>query len=187
MASSLLKTACIYKIGGIMPMSGKFAGPLVAALLLSIPFAYANAEKREQQTKLKAEATELAKSAKVQLSQEQIVVTFSNDNLFAATTSELSRSGKERLSQVAEVLVRHPEQRVLIKGHTDHIGNDFYNEQLSENRARAVAGFLNSKGLQAERLITIGVGEKQPVASRDNSEGKNSRLELIISSMTVYG
>jgi len=170
-----------------MPMSGKFAGPLVAALLLSIPFAYANAEKREQQTKLKAEATELAKSAKVQLSQEQIVVTFSNDNLFAATTSELSRSGKERLSQVAEVLVRHPEQRVLIKGHTDHIGNDFYNEQLSENRARAVAGFLNSKGLQAERLITIGVGEKQPVASRDNSEGKNSRLELIISSMTVYG
>jgi len=75
---------------------------------------------------------------------------------------------------------------VTIEGHTDSIGSDAYNQRLSERRAAAVKQYLVSKGVGADRLTTVGRGEKDPVApnttpdGKDNPEGRamNRRAEL---------
>jgi OOP family OmpA-OmpF porin len=90
------------------------------------------------------------------------------------------------LDEAARILADNPNVRVTVEGHTDSIGSDAYNQRLSERRARAVKQYLVSKGVAADRLETVGKGEKEPVApntkpdGKDNPEGRamNRRAEL---------
>jgi outer membrane protein OmpA-like peptidoglycan-associated protein len=72
---------------------------------------------------------------------------------------------------------------VLIEGHTDSRGSDQYNEALSERRARAVATELESRGIAAGQVQTLGRGKAYPVASNDTPEGRqqNRRVEIVFS------
>ena len=67
-------------------------------------------------------------------------------------------------------------------GHTDSTGSDAYNQGLSERRARSVADYLSSHGVQSARIGTRGFGETQPVASNETEEGRaaNRRVEIKI-------
>jgi len=90
------------------------------------------------------------------------------------------------LDEAAQILKDNPSVRVTIEGHTDSIGSDSYNQRLSERRATAVKQYLVSKGVMADRLETVGKGEKEPIApnttpnGKDNPEGRamNRRAEL---------
>jgi OmpA-OmpF porin, OOP family len=89
------------------------------------------------------------------------------------------------LDEAAQTLQDNPEINVRIEGHTDSIGSDSYNQELSERRAEAVKQYLVSKGIAASRLGTEGKGETEPIADntkdgRDNPEGRamNRRAEL---------
>ena len=84
------------------------------------------------------------------------------------------------LDEAASVLAAHPRLRVGIEGHTDWIGTDAYNQGLSERRATAVKQYLVEKGIDADRLGTVGFGETQPMADNETSEGRalNRRAEL---------
>jgi outer membrane protein OmpA-like peptidoglycan-associated protein len=70
---------------------------------------------------------------------------------------------------------------IEVAGHTDSMGSDAYNMNLSQQRAEAVRNFLISKGVAANRLTAKGYGESQPVADNATEEGrfKNRRVELI--------
>jgi outer membrane protein OmpA-like peptidoglycan-associated protein len=67
-----------------------------------------------------------------------------------------------------------------VSGHTDNVGGDAPNQALSERRAKAVAGFLASKGVDAKLLSTKGYGETAPMADNATDEGraKNRRIEF---------
>ncbi|MEN8719821.1 MAG: OmpA family protein, partial [Oceanococcaceae bacterium] len=82
----------------------------------------------------------------------------------------------------ADVLNRYPEMLVEVAGHTDSIGGDAFNQQLSQRRAEAVRQYLIGKGISAERLTAVGYGESEPKATNDNEEGRelNRRVELRI-------
>jgi OmpA-OmpF porin, OOP family len=69
---------------------------------------------------------------------------------------------------------------VEVAGHTDSVGSDEHNMDLSQRRAEAVRAYLIGKGVSADRLIAKGYGESQPVADNDTEEGrfKNRRVEL---------
>ena len=69
---------------------------------------------------------------------------------------------------------------VIAIGHADSIGTDAYNQALSVRRADAVKAYLQSKGLEANRVYTEGKGEKQPIANNSTAEGraKNRRVEI---------
>ena len=90
------------------------------------------------------------------------------------------------LDEAAQILKDNSSIRVTIEGYTDSIGSDAYNQRLSERRATAVKQYLVSKGVMADRLDTVGKGEKEPVApnttpeGKDNPEGRamNRRAEL---------
>ena len=87
-----------------------------------------------------------------------------------------------RIDKLADVLVRYPESRVTVVGHTDSRGSDDYNLFLSRDRARAVVEELTSRGVAADRLIAFGRGESEPRASNETSTGRalNRRVEILL-------
>ena len=114
-----------------------------------------------------------------------VVVTL-GDVLFATGKSDLRGSSDRSIDTLSTFLKGHPERNVRIEGFTDSVGTEDYNQGLSDRRASAVADALVRRGIDAQRLLTHGYGEAYPVASNDNSTGRqeNRRVEVIISDGT---
>lgn len=92
----------------------------------------------------------------------------------------LRPESKAPLDDVAKMMKEFPEMRIKVIGHTDSKGSDEYNEELSQNRAKSVAKYLNSKGVSMDRMETEGFGEKYPIDTNDTEEGcfNNRRVEI---------
>lgn len=101
---------------------------------------------------------------------------------FELNSDRLRPDAKTILDDVAEVMQRYPEMLVEVAGHTDSIGSDAYNQQLSQKRAAAVRQYLVDAGIGADRMTAVGYGETEPVDSNDTLEGRerNRRVELRI-------
>jgi OOP family OmpA-OmpF porin len=99
---------------------------------------------------------------------------------FGFDKAEVTDASKVVLDTAIETIASCKELRVKVDGHTDSIGTEAYNEGLSERRARAVRDYLVSKGVGEGRLTARGLGEMQPIASNDTSDGRarNRRVEL---------
>ena len=85
------------------------------------------------------------------------------------------------LDQVAELLRQHEDWTIALEGHTDNIGTEVFNKDLSSRRAAAVQAYLISKGVTAGRLSSQGFGFDRPVASNDSQGGRalNRRVEIV--------
>jgi outer membrane protein OmpA-like peptidoglycan-associated protein len=70
-----------------------------------------------------------------------------------------------------------------VEGYTDSVGSDTFNQTLSENRANSVRAYLIAQGIDPGGITAVGFGKSNPVASNDNSAGRqqNRRVEIIIS------
>lgn len=102
------------------------------------------------------------------------------NNLFFNTAEyELLPSSITELQRVFKILTER-DLKVEISGHTDNVGDDQYNQELSENRANSVKQYLMELGYPESKLTTIGYGKKKPVASNSTAEGrqKNRRVEM---------
>lgn len=86
------------------------------------------------------------------------------------------------LDRLEKVLVENPTIKVEISGHTDNVGGDDYNLNLSEERAQSVVSHLQNRGIAADRMIAKGYGESQPLANNETPEGRqeNRRTEFKI-------
>ncbi len=84
------------------------------------------------------------------------------------------------LDRLVKMLIDVPTMKIEISGHTDNVGSDNYNKQLSEDRAKAVVEYLIEKGIDQDRLTYAGYGETQPIADNDTEEGRqvNRRTEF---------
>ena len=101
-------------------------------------------------------------------------MTLAAEVLFGFDKDGLKDEGKKILDvEVVEKMKAHPEvELVLITGHTDRIGDDKYNQALSERRAAQVKKYIASQGVSASRLHAVGKGETQPVADCKGVRGK---------------
>jgi outer membrane protein OmpA-like peptidoglycan-associated protein len=105
------------------------------------------------------------------------------DVLFDFDKATIRTDAAQALGKLATVIRGFPSAQVLLEGHTDSVGNDAYNQSLSERRADAVKTWLVGKeALDAGRLRTQGFGESKPVASNDTDQGrqKNRRVVAVI-------
>ena len=104
------------------------------------------------------------------------------DVMFDTGRSELKSGGARKIDQLAQFLVEHPDRRVQIDGFTDSVGTDSYNEDLSQRRADSVKAALISRGVDPGRIGTEGYGKAYPVASNNDSGGRqlNRRVEVVI-------
>lgn len=96
--------------------------------------------------------------------------------LFKLATAELLPAARPALNRLAEELRARPALRLRIAGHTDRLGESDKNLVLSEQRAEAVKGYLVNAGIAAERLSTIGYGDKQPLYP--SPDARNRRVEV---------
>lgn len=98
---------------------------------------------------------------------------------FAFDSAEISPKYYSELEKVSSVMKEHAEYSVRLEGNTDSIGKEAYNQKLSERRANAVSKALVKLGVPAEKITTVGLGEKNPVATNDTAEGRaqNRRVD----------
>jgi outer membrane protein OmpA-like peptidoglycan-associated protein len=106
-----------------------------------------------------------------------------SDVLFRSGSFELLPGARERLAKVSGIVLAYPTLHVAIEGHTDSIGSDDYNQQLSEHRAQAVRDYFMQQGINSATVEARGYGKTEPIASNDTTEGRqqNRRVELILS------
>jgi outer membrane protein OmpA-like peptidoglycan-associated protein len=105
------------------------------------------------------------------------------DVLFRSGSFELRPEARERLAKVSGIVLAHAGLHLEIEGHTDSIGTDEYNQQLSERRANAVRDYLVQQGINADSVVARGLGKSTPVATNDTPEGRqqNRRVEMVLS------
>lgn len=113
---------------------------------------------------------------------DDITLNMPSNITFATGKWDLSPNFTNVLDSVNLVLKEYPKTIVEVAGHTDSVGSAESNQSLSERRAGAVSTYLMGKGVKAERIISVGVGETRPVASNDNEGGRqsNRRVELTL-------
>jgi outer membrane protein OmpA-like peptidoglycan-associated protein len=106
-----------------------------------------------------------------------------SDVLFDTGKYSLRPLAREKLSKVAGIVSGHPGLKLDVEGHTDSVGGDEYNQQLSEQRGAAVRDYLMQQGMAVSSVTTKGFGKTQPVASNDTAQGRqeNRRVEIVIS------
>lgn len=102
--------------------------------------------------------------------------------LFATDSAAVSGPAQNDLYAVARNLNQYPNSRVEVVGHTDNTGRAEYNQDLSQRRAQSVAGILTAAGVNNARLVAVGRGETQPIASNATAQGRaqNRRVEILI-------
>lgn len=108
-----------------------------------------------------------------------------NNIFFETGKAVLLPTSQNELEGLVKILHENPGMKIEIRGHTDNVGSDANNQQLSENRAKAVVDYLTSKGITPDKLIFKGYGESTPVTTNDTEEGRafNRRVEFKIISV----
>jgi len=126
---------------------------------------------------------------RAQLQGTGVSVTRSGDNLilnmpgnvtFKTASADLNSNFYKVLDSVALVLKEFDKTLIDVEGHTDSDGSDDYNQQLSMQRATSVGAYLQSHGVNSQRVVALGAGETRPIANNGTPEGKqqNRRVEL---------
>ena len=113
---------------------------------------------------------------------DTLIVGLPGDLLFDSGSSSLSPGAAGKLNSLGDTLVRYPETRIVVKGHTDNVGDESLNLRLSEDRARNVKNLMIAQGVAEYRITSIGMGEQFPVATNTTEVGRaqNRRVEIEI-------
>ena len=102
---------------------------------------------------------------------------------FDAGKATLQPAAMTAIDRLAQLMGVYPERSVRIEGHTDSLGDDAANQQLSQRRAIAVREALLARGVAAARVEAVGYGETRPIADNATPGGrqKNRRIEIVLS------
>lgn len=135
---------------------------------------------------LDAQAAELRRdlgsNVDVRNTGRELIVTLPQDILFDIDSAAVRPDLRNDLLTVAANLNRYPDSTVRVVGHTDNTGSAAHNQGLSERRAAAVASILRNGGVDSRRLVAVGRGMSEPIASNATAEGRrqNRRVEIVI-------
>ncbi len=111
-----------------------------------------------------------------------LAVTFRGDVTFDTNSTEVRKGLYSEINRVAGVLNQYPQTLIMVEGHTDSVGSDAYNMDLSRRRANAVKNLLVQRGVASSRIEVVGYGKTMPVATNSTEAGRqmNRRVEIKI-------
>ncbi|HET7312835.1 OmpA family protein [Salinisphaera sp.] len=116
------------------------------------------------------------------LDQNTLKIGVASDASFAVDSANLNPNAQNTFNSIANVLKDYDKTAIHVVGFTDSTGTEQHNLELSQERAEAVARFLESRGVNSQRVLTWARGESQPVASNATAEGRarNRRVAIVI-------
>jgi outer membrane protein OmpA-like peptidoglycan-associated protein len=155
------------------------SNPLVLNFRLKNP-KYHNGNFRLEVVKINFPVANPENVLEKQLTQEKRAVTYGF--YFDFNKDTLKPESEPVLKQIVQAMTDNPDWKLTVEGHTDNIGGDSYNLDLSKRRSEAVKQTLVSQyGIASDRLLTGGFGASRPVESNDTLEGRarNRRVELV--------
>ena len=111
-------------------------------------------------------------------------IRFPSVALFPRRSAELTEQGKAVLEENREIAKEMLQRATYIEvvGHTDDVGDDDYNQDLSEQRAAAVSQYLIDAGVDGSKIVAVGAGERMPITTNKTPEGRaeNRRVEVLV-------
>jgi outer membrane protein OmpA-like peptidoglycan-associated protein len=120
----------------------------------------------------------------VQREKDAIILTFKSDVLFDTDSSTIKPGAYSsgEIDRVAQILNKYPNSTIKVVGYTDSTGSESHNQRLSELRANAVKNALVIKGVNASRMVALGMGKSYPVADNNTPAGRqlNRRVNIVI-------
>ena len=116
---------------------------------------------------------------------DNITLVMPGNIVFPTNGSDLRADFYDVLTSVALVLEEFEKTIVVVAGHTDSVGSESYNQQLSERRAHSVSSFLINKKINPARFDTVGFGERSPVADNSTKEGRSSNRRVEITLLPI--
>jgi len=143
----------------------------------------AAADPRSRLFTMTRRTSDIAGTAAVEETTEQVAVTLDANVLFASGSADLSAEAQQVLADVAADIQARGAGEVVVTGHTDSDGSDTFNQALSEQRAGAVLAVLQPASGAAVTFASVGRGESEPIASNATDEGKqaNRRVTVVYS------
>ena len=170
-------------VGGILGRAvakDKAAGTRNGAILGAVVGGVIGNELEKQEAELKAQMG--GSGASIVNTGDRLVVTLPEAITFPTNGTDVKSSLYGPLATIAKSLNNYPNTIAQVVGHTDTVGDTYYNQNLSEQRARSVASLLVNGGVSSSRVTTVGRGETSPIASNDTEAGRqaNRRVEINI-------
>ncbi len=141
--------------------------------------AYMDHQEAELRRELRGTGVQVARDG------DQIQLIMPSNITFNSAQYNIKSSFYPSLNSVAKVLYKYKDTNLDVIGHTDSVGGDSYNRDLSYKRAYSVADYLAAQGIPGSRLSPLGLGESQPIANNNSEAGrsKNRRVELYITAV----
>jgi outer membrane protein OmpA-like peptidoglycan-associated protein len=161
--------------------SGRFVGAVIGGMAGAAIGDYMD----KQQQELERELAEEQRRHDLEISRlkdESLKIEVASEVSFDFDSAMIKPGFHTTLDKVAGVLARYPRTVVHVLGHTDSVGSESYNQQLSLRRADSVAAYLSARGISRDRLRTEGRGEMEPRASNETEAGRqlNRRVDIVV-------
>jgi len=160
---------------------GVLAGAAVGAAAGAGVGHYMDKQQQEMEAALAEEQARHDLEVK-RLKDETLKIDIASEVSFDFDSASLKTAFTPTLEKVSEILVRYPHTVIHVVGHTDSVGSEAYNQQLSERRAQSVADYFAARNISPQRLVAVGRGETQPRASNETEAGRqlNRRVEIYV-------
>lgn len=159
--------------GAVGALIGKEKGAIIGAGVGGLAGAYAGSRMDKQAKELKA-------IAETKRTEQGLITKLKSDILFDTGKSALKPEAKTNLQQMADIMKKYPENVLTINGYTDNTGSSKVNDELSENRAKAVKTQLIASGLPESAISTSGKGSSGAIGDNSTADGRkqNRRVEI---------
>lgn len=163
--------------GGSRAAKGAVIGGAAGALIGNI---WSN--RMEKQKQAMEQATQGTGVQVTQTSDNRLKLEIPADVSFDTGRSDIKSNFRPVLERFAQTLNENPGATVTIIGHTDSVGDDSVNQPLSVNRASSTRSYLAQRGVSSNRITIEGRGEREPIASNDDANGRarNRRVEIYV-------
>jgi outer membrane protein OmpA-like peptidoglycan-associated protein len=161
--------------------SGRWVGAAVGALAGGAVGHYMDRQQQDFETTLQNERD--ANQLEIErLRDDTLKLTVDSEVSFDFNRADIKPAFRPSLDKLAQLIIKYDRTVVHVVGHTDSVGSDAYNQDLSERRALAVGDYLASYGVPRERLRTEGRGEREPRATNATEAGRqlNRRVEIFV-------
>tara|TARA_R110002124_G_scaffold47963_2_gene141952 strand:- start:216 stop:887 length:672 start_codon:yes stop_codon:yes gene_type:complete len=141
---------------------------------------YMDSQEKELATQLRSSGVSVTRVG------NNIILNMPGNVTFATNSSDINAGFYNVLNSVAVVLKKYDKTLIDVTGHTDSTGSDETNNRLSQQRANSVATYLANQGLNQQRFLVSGAGERQPIASNNTDAGRaqNRRVEIKLTPLT---